>query len=297
MANHYDYSVIIPHYNSPKLLERCLASIPDREDIEVIVVDDNSSPEMVDFDHFPGLDRKNTKIIFNKDSYGAGHARNLALPQAKGKWLIFADADDYFMPNAWTTIQHVSERNKADIIYLNIQSVDSETGEVLHDRGNEYIKNITKYVATKNQDFEYRLRFWNNTPWGKIIRHQIVVDNNIVFGETKHANDALFSTKTAIAAQSVDATPEICYCVTRTKGSLTQDMSIEARAIRYEVCLQKNQLLRDAGYGQYEEPIHPYLRFFSRYKWAGLKTFISLTHQYHGSMINSLKWYLKRKCE
>ena len=291
------FSVIIPHYNSPKLLERCLLSIPDIDDIQVIIVDDNSDPKKVDFDHFPGLERNNTQIIFNKDSHGAGHARNLALPQAKGQWLIFADADDFFTANAWNTIQNVSENNVADIIYLNIQSVDSETGEVLHDRGNEYIKNITNYVATRNQDYEYRLRFWNNTPWGKIIRHQIVVDNNIVFGETKHANDALFSVRCAIAAKSIDATKEICYCVTRTRGSLTQDMSIEARAIRYEVCLQKNQLLRAAGYGQYEEPIHPYLRFFLRYKWAGIKTFISLTHKYHGSLVKSLTWYLKRKLE
>lgn len=292
-----DYSIIIPHYNSPELLKRCLASIPDREDIEVIVVDDNSSSQKVDFSHFPGTDRKFTLIIFNKDSHGAGHARNLALPHAKGKWLIFADADDYFTAKAWTSIQNLTESNKSDIIYLNIQSVDSTTGEVLHDRGNEYIKNITNYVATKNQDFEYRLRFWNNTPWGKIIRRQMVVDHHIVFGETKHANDAIFSARCAIAAKNIDATTEICYCVTRTLGSLTRDISIEAQAIRYEVCLQKNQLLRTAGYGAYEEPIHPYLRSFSRYKWAGIKTFISLTRTYHGSLTKSLKWYLKRKWE
>lgn len=37
-----NYSIIIPHYGIPELLGRCLRSIPERDDIQVIVVDDNS---------------------------------------------------------------------------------------------------------------------------------------------------------------------------------------------------------------------------------------------------------------
>ena len=33
-----DYSIIIPHYNSPDLLMRCLASIPVKENIQVVVI-------------------------------------------------------------------------------------------------------------------------------------------------------------------------------------------------------------------------------------------------------------------
>ena len=35
-------SIIIPHYNTPKLLDKMLSSIPKRDDVQVIVVDDNS---------------------------------------------------------------------------------------------------------------------------------------------------------------------------------------------------------------------------------------------------------------
>ena len=50
-----NYSIIIPHKNIPNLLQRCLDSIPNREDVQIIVVDDNSDPNIVDFDKFPGL--------------------------------------------------------------------------------------------------------------------------------------------------------------------------------------------------------------------------------------------------
>ena len=37
-----NYSFIIPHKNCPDLLQRCVDSIPERDDVQVIVVDDNS---------------------------------------------------------------------------------------------------------------------------------------------------------------------------------------------------------------------------------------------------------------
>ena len=52
------YSIIIPHKNIPALLQRCLDSIPSREDIQIIVVDDNSSSTEVNFTKFPGNNRK-----------------------------------------------------------------------------------------------------------------------------------------------------------------------------------------------------------------------------------------------
>ena len=64
-------SIIIPHYNTPSLLKRCIDSIPIREDIEVIIVDDNSDSNIVDFAHFPGHERTYTKVIFTKKGKGA----------------------------------------------------------------------------------------------------------------------------------------------------------------------------------------------------------------------------------
>ena len=64
------------HKNIPNLLQRCLDSIPNREDVQIIVVDDNSDPNIVDFDKFPGLNRSNVEVIFTKEGKGAGYARN-----------------------------------------------------------------------------------------------------------------------------------------------------------------------------------------------------------------------------
>ena len=81
------FSIIIPHHEIPMLLQRCLDSIPDVPEVQVIVVDDNSSEQKVDFGQFPGLNRKYTLCIFDKEGGGAGHARNIGLRHADGKWL------------------------------------------------------------------------------------------------------------------------------------------------------------------------------------------------------------------
>ena len=48
-------------------MQRCLDSIPPRDDVQIIVADDDSSPDVVDFAHFPGSDRADVEILFTKE--------------------------------------------------------------------------------------------------------------------------------------------------------------------------------------------------------------------------------------
>ena len=47
-----NFTIIIPHFNTPTLLLRLINSIPEHDDLELIIVDDNSDPTVVDFDNF-----------------------------------------------------------------------------------------------------------------------------------------------------------------------------------------------------------------------------------------------------
>ncbi len=47
MNNNPLFSVIISHKNRPKMLQRCLDSIPRRDDVQIKVVDDKSDPKQV----------------------------------------------------------------------------------------------------------------------------------------------------------------------------------------------------------------------------------------------------------
>ena len=42
----YHYSIIIPHKNTPRLLERCLCSIPTWDEIQIIIIDATAIPNL-----------------------------------------------------------------------------------------------------------------------------------------------------------------------------------------------------------------------------------------------------------
>ena len=111
------FSIIIPHYNIPDLLMRCLESIPVSEDIQVIVVDDNSSDADTYLERYPELSRPYLEFIRTTKGGGAGYARNVGLDHAKGKWLLFADADDLYVDDMYEIIRPYAD-SKADIIFF-----------------------------------------------------------------------------------------------------------------------------------------------------------------------------------
>ena len=111
-----NYSFVIPHHNTPDLLQRLIDSIPQREDIEIIVVDDNS-----DEDKKASVCRPDVKTIFidKEHTHGAGKARNVGMDAATGKWLLFADSDDFYNPGFIEVLDEYKNED-IDILFFNI---------------------------------------------------------------------------------------------------------------------------------------------------------------------------------
>ena len=247
----FKYSVIIPHKNSPNLLLRCLKSIPKREDIQIIVVDDNSDASKVDFEHFPGEGEKGVEVYLTKEGRGAGYARNVGLKHAKGKWLIFADSDDYFAEQAFRIFEAQFE-NKADVIYFKSASVYSDT-KVPADRADPYNALISRYLNTYENENHLRIGF--EVPWAKMIRRQFVEQKGIRFDEVPAGNDVMFSTLSGYFARTIDVVQDCVYVVTVSTGSITKRKNHTVFLSRYKVSLRKNKFLKVHGLGRYQKSI------------------------------------------
>lgn len=228
----YNYTIIIPHKNIPDLLQRCLNSIPQREDIQIIIIDDNSDPSIVDFKNFPGLNRKNTEIYFTKEGKGAGYARNVGLKHAQGKWLLFADADDFFTDKMNLILEKYQNSN-VDMIFFDAESVNSET---LTSSSRNIILNS---LIQKNDIQNLKYSFF--PPWCKIIKKELQTSNNIFFSETSAANDAIFSIQCGWHSQQVIIEPTKGYCVTFRVGSLETNLNIQNRIDRIYISLEVNK--------------------------------------------------------
>lgn len=272
------YSIIIPHYNSPKLLQRCLDSIPIREDIEVIVVDDCSNPDIVTLAQMPGQDRPYTQVYQTPQGGSAGRARNIGLEHAKGEWLVFADADDFFTTNAWQIMDAWIDTNY-DIIYFDIESVISDT-LLPSNRRETYGKYITNYLAFPSIENERWLRFKHDVPWGKMIKNNLVKLHNILFDETRWCNDTMFSVQVALYAKNIHVVSPSTYCITDTSNSLTKQSSLEAIRVRYLVQLRKNRLLQQNNLRRYQTSILFYIKQAAPFGFHCILQFIRLGIQW-----------------
>jgi glycosyltransferase involved in cell wall biosynthesis len=237
-----NYSVIIPHKNTPRLLERCVNSIPQREDIEIIIVDDNSSSDIVDFSKFPCTNVPNVKVIFNKDAKGAGHARNIALPLAVGKWIIFADSDDFFNP-CFNDILNDYINSTDDIIYFNANSVDSTT--LRPSNRVDHLHDFFQIYHRDKKEGEKQFRYLFSEPWCKICRRTMIINNHIKFEETIIDEDVFFSYNAGYNAKGVHIDDREAYCVTSRENSLSQITSEEKLFCRFKIAAEWNKFLLD----------------------------------------------------
>lgn len=236
-------SIIIPHYNSVELLEKMIASIPENEDVEILLIDDNSSEGLEQLDKI--VHSRDGQIAFFRNEPGknsAGACRNIGLEHAKGKWLLFADADDYFVEGFYNVIAKYFEAEE-DIIYFIPTSINLETQKEAF-RHVRYQKLVESFLNSKSVLDETRLRYHQEAPWSKMIRRRIVEEDQVRFDTTKVANDVMFSIKAAHAAKTIGASNEVIYCVTRQPGTLTTVVNAEKFYIRLGVFLDKYHFLK-----------------------------------------------------
>ena len=207
----YLFSIIIPHYNSTHSLKHLLSSIPLDRFIQLIVIDDKSTEDLSEV-HRLVLARNGVFLHNTTNVRGAGTCRNLGLACATGKWLVFADADDYFLDGAFNTMRQYTESD-AEIIYFSPTSEYAGTG-LPAKRHAAYERLVLYYTNTPSEKSEMLLRCKFMVPWSKMVRNELVKENNILFDEVPASNDVMFSLKTAYHAKAVLASPEQIYCVT-----------------------------------------------------------------------------------
>ena len=215
MNRDINYSIIIPHKNIPDLLQRCLASIPRREDVQIIVVDDNSDSDKMDFDHFPGLGDPFVEVFFTKEGKGAGYARNVGLTKAVGKWLLFADADDYFNKTINDILDEYID-SSADIIYFKHVSLGPYKNSY-NNKFNTYID----YWLYSPQKADYFLRYKNTTVWAKIFKRDLINKNAVKFDEVFIFNDVTFTYLAGFYAGLIQVDPRILYNLIARRNSIT----------------------------------------------------------------------------
>lgn len=215
------YSIIIPHHNMPLLLKRLIDSIPQRDDTEVIVVDDNSDPNIVDFGMFPGHDRSDVRLCFDKKGGYGGYARNIGLDMAQGEWILFADSDDFFMYSLNDVLDECySLEDNVDLVFFSACSLDC-MNYTNTDRA-KHVQNKIDGYSKNSQKYGLLLRYKFGEPWCKLARKSMLDKHHIRFEERSIHNDTAYSYLVGYYAKGIKVCPQAIYCITDRGNSVSK---------------------------------------------------------------------------
>ena len=173
-------SVIVPVYESEKYLDRCVQSILNQtyQDFELILVDDGSpdnSPLLCD----KWAENDSRVYVIHKENGGASSARNAGLKIAKGRWIAFADSDDWLDMTALKTLYDLANQYNVPMAIGGMRVVQKYTDASI------VMKQNAKVLS--NADLMSRFFRLNGEPdthsvCGAIIRRDILEDYSFIEG-------------------------------------------------------------------------------------------------------------------
>src|SRR5699024_4703501 len=186
---------------------------------------------------------KHVKFLENNSSKkGAGVCRNIGLDSSSGKWVLFADADDYFVGKFCETVSAYFNSNY-DVVFFKPTSIELDTAKE-SDRHLDYEKLLLDYSNRKSLENETFLRYKFYVPWSKLIHKNLLIDNEISFDEVIASNDVMFSTKVGYFMNKFHVSDDVIYCVTCGSGSLTTNTNLDVFESRTDVHIRYCEFLK-----------------------------------------------------
>ncbi len=206
-------SVIIPVYGVEQYLPDCLDSVLGQSlrEIEVIAVDDASPDRCGEILDACAARDSRVRVIHLAVNGRQGHARNAALPQARGRYVYFLDADDRVRPGALEALWKTAERENLDGIFFDSEALyeaDYQGPDIGRDNGlrkgtypDGPVDGLTLYRA-----------FWAQKEWYVYVQRQFwrrdfLWDKGLLFPEIPVHEDEDFSFRAILSAERVRYLP------------------------------------------------------------------------------------------
>ena len=244
MQGNVKYSVIIPFYNSSRYSDELINSIPAMPEFEIIFVDDKSTKEESERLRKIIMKHRNHRIkyLYNNEKKSAGTCRNIGLEHATGKWIVFADSDDYFTDSFSTAVDAWYESN-ADIIYFKPTSFIRDK-KTIGTRHKVYSELVEAYIHNPTRKAELALKVNFVVPWSKMIRKEYIMKHQIQFDQVLASNDVMFSIEAAFGTSHIQCNEECIYCVTTNRGSLMYTADRAILDARLDVYIRQYHFLK-----------------------------------------------------
>ena len=232
-------SIIIPVYNAVPYLAECLESVRRQryENIEILLVNDGSSDSSLHLCEMYARIDPRIRVV-DKPNGGVSSSRNLAIGQARGEFLQFADSDDWL------------DRCRVIGDTVTVSGFLSQYG-VMDQKG--FARRLMEEPAS----------FYYGVMWNKLYRRAIIEEHGIRCSEEMQwSEDFLFNLEYIRYAERFAALETPIYYYRKNEKSITNSALTVTNTVQTKLELFEyyKTLYTDLGlYEQYKPRIYKYL--------------------------------------
>lgn len=221
-----EVSLLISTYNKSKFIKSTLNSLLkqtfDKNKFELIVVDDCSTDETLEIVNKIIPNFSNYKLIqLNVNSGTPAKPRNLSIDLSKGDFLMFVDGDDWLPEDAVEKLYNMLKLNKTDY----------STGLTKYMHSNKISRAgvaLSKIEQNKLDINNVRKSFYHLAPAGKMIKAEIIKNNNIRFPAMIFGEDLQFFAEVLFHVDKISTTQDVVYIANRYNDNVSLVRSNES---------------------------------------------------------------------
>lgn len=213
-------SVIVPAYNAQKTIKKCIESILTQtyKNLEIILINDGSNDKTEEM--CEKLVQTDNRIkYYYKENTGVSKTRNFGLDKASGDYISFIDADDFLEKNMYEIM--IKKINNADILICNCFLIsDNKKIDNDIDIKNSSYENLEEMLKDINNK---EINRYVNPPWNKLIKREIIINNNILFNpKISLGEDLIFNLTCMKYANKINIINERLYNYVVTTSGLSE---------------------------------------------------------------------------
>lgn len=218
-------TVIIPVYNGERYLDQCIKSVLKQtlKDIEILCVDDGSTDFSARIIKEFALKDKRIRL-FQQENQGAGLAKNDGLKKAEGKYVVFLDADDYYLDADALEKMFTACEEQHVLVCASLRKAivhgEEREDELFPDISKKETNKILNYLDFQ-MDYNYQSYMFDR---------KFLLENEFVFPVYRRYEDPVFLPKVLFKAKTFMIADTYLYCyrmpeaITRFNPSNTYDL-------------------------------------------------------------------------
>jgi len=237
-------SIIVPVYNVEKYIEKSLRSALDQTliDIEIICVNDGIRDDSWQIVKRMAERDARIQLIDYGENRGQGYARNRGIEAAKGKYIMFLDADDFLEKEAAQVLYYEAEQNSYDIVFCGFNY--AYASEDLRFKYPGVEDDLSPFVGHTYSGIE----FWQECErtqwpviacWSGIYLKDFLQRENLYFPEGFIHEDVLFVNECLLLAKKMCIVNQRLYTYYRRHQSTTtrDDFLASSQAFLIITCM------------------------------------------------------------